>query len=353
MSTTQLDIEYITTISTSLSLFKWRRQGKVAACRCLICGDSKKDPTKTRLFFFEDDDGTGFQYHCKNCGASGSLWYFLKEYFPDKYQQYKFEKMRRDGRTYAQKADRIKSIPLELEEEKPPVIAPQKPVETLLTLDKISRDHPAVQYALGRGIPERALQRIVFAPNFQEWCDEHIGETEGFVRPDPRLVFVMRKANGEIFGAQGRVFYPIEERYRFCTAKKENENHFKVFGLETVNTTLPLFSVEGVVDSLFVPNCIAMAGGDPAPEVIGTCPGQDHYWVGDNEPRAKDTVHRMQKAIDFGFKVCFWNIGTQYKDINDMVHKGGYTPKSIVEHIIKNSYSGARAKLAMSKWAKI
>lgn len=347
----ELDIRYINNISSSLHLFKWHRAGKVAAARCPICGDSKTDKTKTRLYFFIDvkKDRDGFAFHCKNCGAGGAFGFFLKDYFPNQFQEYKLERLREVGKGSRIQSERISALP-EPSSDKTPQESPS-PARKMLMLSDIPKQHMAYQYAIGRGIPEHKLQHIAFTPNFREWCDEWIGETDGHVPDDPRILFVLKKQGGEVFGAQGRVFYESDKKSRFITAKREGETHPKFFGTERVNTSLPLIVVEGAIDSLFLPNCIALCGGDVS-EFVQTLSDQV-FCVLDNEPRSIDTIKRMRKAIDLGYKVCFWKIDTKYKDINDMVHKGGMSVKGIMEHIAKNSFSGIRANLEMSRWAKV
>jgi hypothetical protein len=222
-----------------------------------------------------------------------------------------------------------------------------------LTLDKLPDHHMAKQYCMGRGIPSYAMKNIVFTDNYFKWCETHIGETDGYVPEDQRIVFPMRTKEGRLYGAQGRIFYDAADKTkRFVTAKKMDDPTPKMFGIERVNTTLPIIYVEGVIDSLFLPNCVAVCGGDVTENLLDIVEGVQKFWVGDNEPRSNDTIKRMQKAIDMGFKVCFWQVDTQYKDINDMIKKGGYTPKMILQHIAENSYTGLKAKTAFAKWRK-
>jgi transcription elongation factor Elf1 len=351
-----LDIRYLSQVQVQLPLFKWHRYGEVAACRCIICGDSQKDKTKTRLYFFLDKKKDTVVFHCKNCGAASTMQWFLKDNFPDRYQEYKLERLKETGSGSSYKSDRIKPIsstkiePLRKEEA---IAEAMEPVSKLHTIDKLADHHMAKKYLAGRMVPTKSLSRVVFTDNFHAWCEEHIGETEGFVPADQRIVFPMYNQQGEIYGAQGRVFYESDKAKRFVTAKKKDVDIPKLYGLETVNMEHPVLFVEGVIDSLFLPNCIAVCGGEVNKELLDIVPeGVLKYWIGDNEPRSKDTTNRMEKAIDLGFKVCFWKIPTKYKDVNDMVKLGGYSVKDIVTHISVNSFAGAKAKVAMTLWKK-
>ena len=58
--------------------------------------------------------------------------------------------------------------------------------------------------------------------------------------------------------------------------------------------------------------------------------------VYDNEPRNSETVRKIGKAIDKGFKVCIWPQDLEHKDINDMI-KAGLTPDQVEAMIAKVS----------------
>ena len=47
-----IDKKYVNMLSSSLEKFKWKKNN-LATCRCFKCGDSKKNKSKTRGYFFE------------------------------------------------------------------------------------------------------------------------------------------------------------------------------------------------------------------------------------------------------------------------------------------------------------
>ena len=108
--------------------------------------------------------------------------------------------------------------------------------------------------------------------------------------------------------------------------------------------------VEGPIDSMFLPNCVAMAGSAiNLNEVFPTKPKDEIIIVMDNEPRNKQIVDRIDKYIDDGYNVCIWPDNIQEKDINDMI-LAGLDPEWI---IVQNTRSGLTAKAALSQWKKI
>ena len=64
--------------------------------RCPICGDSKKNKSKTRGYLYAVKANTNFK--CHNCGASMSLNNFLKHVDPAVHKQYVMEKFK-EGHT--------------------------------------------------------------------------------------------------------------------------------------------------------------------------------------------------------------------------------------------------------------
>ena len=61
----------------------------------------------------------------------------------------------------------------------------------------------------------------------------------------------------------------------------------------------------------------------------------------DNEPRNREIVERINKAINRGDKVVIWPNNIVQKDINDMVLSGHHV-QDIVE---SNTFQGLQAKL--------
>ena len=67
-----------------------------------------------------------------------------------------------------------------------------------------------------------------------------------------------------------------------------------------------IYIVEGPFDSLFIPNCAALGGGDcdVLPTVV---PNDKSVIVMDNEPRNRDTINRMRKYISMNYTICIYS----------------------------------------------
>ena len=89
-----IDSKYIGLVSSRLIKFK-RVKSDLYNFRCPICGDSKKNKTKTRGYLYTIKADVNFR--CHNCGASMTFSNFLKEIDPVVHKQYVFERFKQGG----------------------------------------------------------------------------------------------------------------------------------------------------------------------------------------------------------------------------------------------------------------
>ena len=83
-----IDTKYINLISSKLEKFSWK-SSTMAICRCPLCGDSKKNKTKRRFYFYQEE-GT-FYVKCHNCQYAFYFSVFLKQFDGNLYRQYCLE----------------------------------------------------------------------------------------------------------------------------------------------------------------------------------------------------------------------------------------------------------------------
>ena len=102
-------------------------------------------------------------------------------------------------------------------------------------------------------------------------------------------------------------------------------------------------------------SCIAMAGSDvnlrSQKEISDALDNHTGTMVFDNEPRNKEIISRMEKAIDNGWNVCIWPDSVACKDLNDMV-LASIQESRLVDIINKNTYNGLLAKTELVSWRK-
>jgi hypothetical protein len=131
-----------------------------------------------------------------------------------------------------------------------------------------------------------------------------------------------------------------------------NEDAPLIFNLNKVDKTKTIYVTEGPLDSLFLPNAIAVGGSDF--KKIDTTIKEKAVLVFDNEPRNFEILKKIEEVIDLGYKVCIWNDRrvTDLKDINEMI-LNGLTSETICSIIDSCTYTGLSAKLNFKEYKKI
>jgi transcription elongation factor Elf1 len=340
-----IDIKYIGSLSSKLSLFS-RKDDNLWNLRCPLCGDSRKSKTKARGYIL--NKGKGYFYTCHNCNVSLSFSKFLETIDPIAYNDYVKEK-------FLDKISNDTSRIVEPETDISKFITPKFIKFTELSkLKKISQldiGHPARKYVVSRKIPNSYHAKLFYAPKFKTWTNTIKPDKFDLSKPDePRLVIPFLDQGKNLFGFQGRAFSPIEPRYITIIL---DETKPKIYGLENLNVREKVFIVEGPIDSMFLPNCLAMGGShlDQAIKSLNLDP-KNVTVIYDNEPRNKDIVKAIEKAIDNSYNVCIWPSNIHEKDINDMI-KSGKSSQEITEIINKNTFRDLTAKLFLQQWKKI
>ena len=90
-----IEQKYLLLVSSQLQGFK-KKGDYVYNFRCPYCGDSQKNKSKARGFFFPKENN--LIYKCHNCGKGASLKYFLMHLDPKLCNAYIFEKYRKDDK---------------------------------------------------------------------------------------------------------------------------------------------------------------------------------------------------------------------------------------------------------------
>lgn len=214
----------------------------------------------------------------------------------------------------------------------------------LPSMVELSDDHECKQYVLSRKIPKRLHSDLFYAENFAEFVyrydkDKKVGE-------EPRLIIPLRDAKGRLIGFQGRAVYPSEVKY--ITIKFDENREYLAYGMDTVDLQSTVYVLEGPIDSMFLPNSVAILGMNHELDPCVLHP----VFVLDNEPRNREVLKQYEKLIDDDRKVCIWPDNISQKDVNDMV-MSGVSPREIINIIDENTYSGITAKLRFTKWKKL
>lgn len=332
--------KYIGMMSNRLERFSRKNNGY--NFRCPICGDSKKDKSKTRGYILQKEGV--YRYYCHNCGASYSLAGFMKVIDSKLHDDYVKERFL-DSNTNIQIAQAQPDLGTFIK----PKFSKYGPLKALKRVSQLSSDHPVKRYVEQRKIPSKMHYKLFYAPKFKTFVNSLIPEKfliDENHQDEPRLLIPFLDEYSDVFGFQGRSFKKDGLRYITIIL---NDDKPKLFGLDSVKRDETIYITEGPIDSMFLENALAMAGSDVADISFL---GYNIVFVYDNEPRNKEIIKKVEKAIDKGYSVVIWPSTIEEKDINDMV-LSGRTPLDVQMLIKANTKKGLEAKLALSVWRKV
>ena len=319
-----VDSKFIGLISSRLEKFK-KVKPNLYNFRCPICGDSKKNKSKTRGYLYNIKADINFR--CHNCGASMTFSNFLKQLDPVIHKQYVFERFKNNS---TGRGTVVEEPTFKFEEPK---------FKTKLSIPLCSEVQRGREYLEKRRLDP---EKFYWAEDFTGFVNS-IKPTFGSNVPKESRIIIPLYYNKNLIGVQGRSLLPNSVKY--ITTIFYNDAP-KIYGLDTIRKSSPVFVTEGPFDSTFLRNSIAMCGADGD---VGKWGVSTPVWVYDNEPRNKEITTRISNTIDRGDKVVIWPNNVREKDINDMV-LAGHDVQSIVE---SNVYKGLEANLKFTTWKRI
>jgi hypothetical protein len=288
-----VDSKYVNLVASRLEKFK-RVKPDLFNFRCPICGDSSKNKTKTRGYLYTVKNNTNFKCH-KNFSTPLPKLDFKKPSFTRK---------------------------------------------TKIRLPKASENEAATEYLVKRKLDP---DKFYYTSSFKKWANTLTKAFSSTQYDDARIVIPLYTAEGDLFGFQGRALGPSKVKYITIML---NDEHPKVYGMDTIDTDKTVYVVEGPFDSTFINNGIAMCGADVD---LDTLQIKDLVYVYDNEPRNKEICARIEKAIKQGKKVVIFPSRIIEKDINDMV-LAGYDVNSMLE---SNTYQSLTATIKYNEWKRL
>ena len=332
------DTKYLSLLSPRLERFKKVRD-YLWNFRCPQCGDSHKSKSKARGYVYRKK--TDLFFKCHNCGVGQSVGNLIKDLDPYLHKQYIMERYRA-GET-GQRKSKAPEFKFET-----PTFKPKETNIDLPSIESLPKEHYARVYYEGREIPQQFMDKIFYAEDFKEWaisvCQVDYSNLMG---KEPRLVIPFFDKDNQLIGAQGRALQ--ESKIRYVTVKV-HEDAPKVFGLERWNSDQHTYLVEGPIDSLFLPNCLAMAGADMSDLTL--IDKNKTTLIFDNEPRNFQIVKSMVRFLKNGWKIVVWPDSIISKDINDMV-LSSIKDARLVKIINTNTYSGQRGEWEVKSWKRV
>lgn len=340
-----LDTKYLLLLAHRFRNFK-KKGNTTWNFSCPYCGDSKKNPRKARGYVYTSKGKC--TYHCHKCGVHIPISQLIKDTDQHLFSEYLKEKLM-DKATPPPRTE-VEEFAVKM---KTPNFVKYSALNDIPKVSQLPVDSYAKQYVMGRHIPTHVHHLLFYCEKFKEWTNTFIPDKfESLAKDEPRLIIPFLDAEKRMFGFQGRSFDP-ETELRYITIMLDEEMP-KLYGLDRVMVEKPkIYAVEGPIDSFFIPNCVASAGGSIASNLLIISEDKSKFTViYDNEPRNKHTVKKMENALDAGFPVCIWPESMRGSDPNDMILKG-YSSDELRYIIDENTFVGLQGKLRLQQWKKI
>jgi hypothetical protein len=305
-----------------------------------FCGDSKTHGRKARGYLYRRENG--LRYHCHRCGKDSSFTYFLKTVAPDLYREYIMERTMGEGRDVKPPYD-FKAFKTEA-----PVFRRHAP-DLPQPFRDLPSDHEGRLYLESRKIPEERILEMGWTDDYFALARDYFNKYHDKTYVIPGIVIPVRDREKNIIGLQCRRMGETEGRSRYITTAFDAVN--LVYGLERVDDTKDIPAFEGPFDSTFVDNAVACLGGNIINDVIATGINPKRFIICyDNEPRSKETVKKITRAIDADLRVFICPAGNEEKDINDLVLS---TPElKVSDFIQQHTYHGMEAKIRLGEWQR-
>lgn len=334
------DEKYLRLVSSQLERFKKKSQHEFNF-RCPLCGDSSRSLSKARGYAYANKQTLMFK--CHNCSVALPFSALLRRLNRALYDEYLLEE-------YRDSAPAVKDTPSALASS--PREAPNVPALASLSqcANALHPCHSVYNYARSRQLPDAAFDRLFASKSAHTWLQTMITDTTKLekVQDDvPYLILPFRLQDGTWYGCQLR---SITEKTFFTF--RWSHDPLKLFGMDAWTPTKPTLVLEGVFDSIFLPNALAACGStllesiDIAEQQGIVIPHVTYAF--DNEPRNKEIVRLMRRAITLGESIVVWPRSFP-KDINDAIHEG-YSADAIISLIHKRTFQGLMAQLEFEQW---
>lgn len=342
-----IDVKFASMLAPRLRNFK-QQKDYLWNFSCPVCGDSKKNKLKARAYIYRKKSDLFCK--CHNCGYGSNLGNLIKYVDERMYDEYTLERYESTAKPHIshKKTDSLDIFKTDNGVEMDEKFEVRDSITDHM-INVLESSLPASEvrkYLAMRGIPRERMGELYFVPAFKRFVNDHI-EKGKFLEPIekdiPRLIIPFTNAHGKIVAISARAFG--DEQPKYYTIKID-ENAPKIFGLDKYNPRQRGYVVEGPIDSLFLPNALAVAGSTlDVPEVWAM--KSNLTLVPDNEPRNKEIVKQIKKYIERGYSVCLFP-ETKGKDINEMVLNG----HNVKELIDNNTFTGLEAEARFSEWRK-
>lgn len=317
------------------------RVGNEIHVRCPICGDSKKNTRKKRGYYYN----ASCSYYCFNCGASLTGIKLLEAIagadYQDIVQEYRRLKIKSSGNISAQ-------INVGLDIQANNQLSAVSYLNSLTSAIKPEWKNPLTEAATEYLEHRKVLEAPYFKGKLYSVFDKDKNE----------YILIPWKINGI------EAYYQINDfehhdslgRKYIFPAKKEK----LIYGLDNIDLSFPyIICFEGVYDSLFIPNAIAIGGKSLTKfqhEIVSKrYPNHQIVLSFDNDNAGLTAMAKEIKKNPTEFKYFKWfDENTKEKDINDYILKKNnveaFKDKNFVKKLIVSPISMKMFLLQKGMW---
>jgi hypothetical protein len=312
--------------------------------RCPLCGDSKKNKSKMRGYIYRK--GNDLFYRCHNCGAGCSLGNLIKQLDGNLFKEYLMERYKSGELSKSFEASNTLQI-----------TAPKfgkvetKTFDNAERCDMLSEEHFCIRYLNTRKVPKSIYSQLYYTDNYKKLCDEVYPQHDKKITEDKRLVIPFYNEYNDLIAISGRALETADNKLRYVTIRTNSNENKLIYGLDRINSSGKVLLVEGPLDSLFLNNCLASADANLSltREQLDI---QDVTLVFDNEPRNKEILSLMDRAMKNGNKIVIWPNTMIGKDINEFI-MNGISSDEIESIISSNTFTGIQAQLKFNMWKRL
>ena len=239
-----VDIKYANILGSRLTKFKNKNQSPyVANYRCPLCDDIE-EKKRARGYLLEKEGRIAS--YCHNCGASMSLGHFIKTIDQSLYQEYQLENIKERWNTPKTEKHISFSKPVFKH-----TINLGVPLSDVL-------NNGAYEYAVKRRIPQQFYDSLFYLEDLNTLTCQIDKYKDTTFNKESVLIIPFYTPEKEFSYINCRSLSPSAS-FRYYVLEV-GSTHPKIWGLEFVDWSQPVFVFEGPIDAMCVPNSIAMAG---------------------------------------------------------------------------------------------
>jgi hypothetical protein len=208
-------------------------------------------------------------------------------------------------------------------------------MDGLELFSELRKDHPALKYLAQRKIPTERYSDLYFCKQFYKWGKQIAPALEKMQKEEPRLIIPYRNRDGGLIGFTCRAFG--ESTRKYIELKLSDEE--MIYGQDRLDFNKRILCVEGPIDSMFLPNCVAVGGASYQSNFLNKYKHKvtivpDNDWI-----RNKQVCDSIVKIANEGFSVALFPDSFRPKDINKAI-ECGYTTDDLVKLIKQSTKQG-------------